>query len=86
MTLARIAKLGPDFDAFVSDHSDELLQIAFLLLGDRGHSEDLVPSTLLRTARRWLLPPRQRAVLVLRYFADLPVDEVAEALAAVRGR
>lgn len=26
------------------------------------------------------LPPRQRAVLVLRYYADLPEDEVADLL------
>ena len=31
------------------------------------------------------LPPRQRAALVLRYFADLPVDETAEILGCAPG-
>jgi RNA polymerase sigma-70 factor (ECF subfamily) len=31
------------------------------------------------------LPPRQRAALVLRYFADMPVDEVARALDCAPG-
>jgi RNA polymerase sigma-70 factor (ECF subfamily) len=31
------------------------------------------------------LPPRQRAALVLRYFADLPVDEVARAMNCAPG-
>jgi RNA polymerase sigma-70 factor (sigma-E family) len=137
---------GPDFDEFVAATSDELFRIAFLMLGDRGHAEDLVQMTLLRTVTRWgaarsnprhyarrvlinlakdtwrnrkrrpaesgvpaqfesvqastddvvvvrdelvratrLLPPRQRAVLVLRYFVDLPVDEVARTLGCSTG-
>jgi RNA polymerase sigma-70 factor (ECF subfamily) len=31
------------------------------------------------------LPPRQRAALVLRYFADMPVDEVAHAMDCAPG-
>ncbi len=31
------------------------------------------------------LPPRQREVLVLRYFADLPVNEIARAMGVSAG-
>ena len=127
------------FDALVDVRATSLLRTAYLLVGDRGHAEDLVQTALLRTARRWRhaspdpaayarrvlvnlskdrwrnrsrrprevdlpdelrdtdpgervllrhtllpavlqLPMRQRAVLVLRYFQDLTVDETAEAL------
>jgi RNA polymerase sigma-70 factor (sigma-E family) len=141
-----LSPLDGDFDEFVAVNSQELLRVAFLLVGDRGHAEDLVQTTLFRTARRWgaaksnprhyarrvltnlakdswrdrrrrpvetaapahldvghggleedvalrdqllratrLLPPRQRAVLVLRYFADLTVDDVAETLGCSPG-
>ena len=45
--------LGPEFDAFVREGSTALLRTAYLLVGDRGHAEDLVQTALLRTARRW---------------------------------
>ncbi len=136
--------LGPEFDAFVRERSTALLRTAYLLVGDRGHAEDLVQTALLRTARRWRhasadpaayarrvlvnlakdrwrnrsrrprevdipdelrdtdpgdqvllrqvlqhavlqLPARQRAVLVLRYFQDLTVDEAADALGCSPG-
>jgi RNA polymerase sigma-70 factor (sigma-E family) len=40
--------------------------------------------TVLRAALA-LVPPRQRAVLVLRFLCDLPVEEVAEALGCSTG-
>ncbi len=51
--------------------------------GQNGHMPD--PSALIDThdeliAALATLPPRQRAVLVLRYFLDLPEAEVAAAL------
>ena len=44
---------GSGFDEFVSAHSTSLLRAAYLLVGDRGHAEDLVQSTLVRVARHW---------------------------------
>lgn len=44
---------GSAFDEFVSAHSTSLLRAAYLLVGDRGHAEDLVQSTLVRVARHW---------------------------------
>lgn len=41
------------FDEFVEDKSTALLRTAFLLTGDRGHAEDLLQTTLLRTMQRW---------------------------------
>lgn len=43
----------PAFDAFVTASSNRLLRTAYLLCGDRGHSEDLVQTALMRTARQW---------------------------------
>jgi RNA polymerase sigma-70 factor (sigma-E family) len=133
-----------EFEVFVAASGRSLLRTAWLLTGDRGHSEDIVQTVLERTARRWTrlqgspeayarrsvinlandrwrrrrtsvtevqvadlatlgenagrdpiaeielrqallhalreLPPRQRAVLVLRYFLDLDERDVAVTL------
>jgi RNA polymerase sigma-70 factor (sigma-E family) len=45
--------VGNEFDQFVQRRSPELLRTAYLLTGDRGHAEDLLQTTLIRTARRW---------------------------------
>lgn len=133
-----------DFEEFVRDCSTPLLRTAYLLVGDRGHAEDLVQTALLRTARRWRqaqgnprsyarqvvvnlakdrwrnlgrrpaetpvadftdqarlavapdhssellaatrsLPRGQRAVLVLRFFDGLSVEETAAALGCSAG-
>ena len=138
-------QLGTDFDAFVRVASPGLLRTAYLLCGDQGHAEDLLQTTLLRTARRWssarehptayarrvlvnlakdrwrdrsrrpvelsdtdfdvgrhdehaqidlrhtllplvlTLPARQRAVLALRFFDDLSVEETALAMGCSTG-
>ncbi|MFD1148243.1 RNA polymerase sigma factor [Saccharothrix hoggarensis] len=47
--------------------------------GEQLWARDLVHAGLLR------VPPRQRAALVLRYFEDLPVSEVAVAMGCSEG-
>jgi RNA polymerase sigma-70 factor (sigma-E family) len=135
---------GTEFDDFVRARSGALLQVAYLLVGDRHAAEDLLQEVLAqvyvrwrrvrispeayvrralvnRAATRWrrrsrrpeqalgdldpslpdgadhvvlrqtvlaalrTLPVRQRAAVVLRYLADLPVAEVAEALGCSEG-
>lgn len=48
-----VMRMFASFDEFVEDRSTALLRTAFLLTGDRGHAEDLLQTTLLRTLRRW---------------------------------
>ncbi|TDV40137.1 SigE family RNA polymerase sigma factor [Actinophytocola oryzae] len=46
-------RMFASFDEFVEDRSTALLRTAFLLTGDRGHAEDLLQTSLLRTLQRW---------------------------------
>lgn len=46
-------ELSADFDRFVLDRSTALLRTAVLLVGDRGHAEDILQTALLRLATRW---------------------------------
>jgi RNA polymerase sigma-70 factor (sigma-E family) len=46
-------ELDPSFDEFVASESARLLRCAYLLTGDRDHSEDLLQIALVRVARRW---------------------------------
>ena len=43
----------PAFAAFMAARYDALARSAYLLLGDRGHAEDLVQAALLKTYRAW---------------------------------
>jgi RNA polymerase sigma-70 factor (sigma-E family) len=52
-TTSRPLELDPSFDEFVVSGSARLLRSAYLLTGDREHSEDLLQTALVRTARRW---------------------------------
>jgi RNA polymerase sigma-70 factor (sigma-E family) len=62
------------FEAFVAGASGRLLRTAYLLSGDRGHAEDLVQSTLLRTARRWPHARRQPEAYARRVLVNLAKD------------
>jgi len=45
---------GPtSFPDFVTRQQQSLLRLAFLLVGDRGHAEDLVQTALMKTYRHW---------------------------------
>jgi RNA polymerase sigma-70 factor (sigma-E family) len=46
-------ELDRSYDEFVVSGSARLLRSAYLLTGDRDHSEDLLQTALVRTARRW---------------------------------
>lgn len=48
------------------------------------HVADVADAVAVRAAVA-LLPPRQRAAVVLRYFADLPVDETAAVMGCAPG-
>jgi RNA polymerase sigma factor (sigma-70 family) len=47
------SKIDAGFDEFVRTRSEALLRTAWLLVGDRGHAEDLLQETFVRTARHW---------------------------------
>lgn len=137
---------GEEFEAFARDHIPALLRFGHLLTGDRASAEDLVQTSLARTALRWhrlrepaaapayvrramvrhhanlvhrllsrervvaeppdrlaaggyaevderdamwralaRIGPRQRAVLVLRYYEQLSEAETAAALGITTG-
>ncbi len=89
MDWVRDAASKRQFESFAAEVSDPLLRAGYLITGNASDAEDLVQETLRARALRevddlaefrWALarlPARQRAVLVPRYWADLPVAEVA---------
>ncbi|RLV49860.1 SigE family RNA polymerase sigma factor [Nocardioides mangrovicus] len=62
------------FEEFVRGSSDRLLRTAYLMCGDRGHAEDLVQTTLLRTARRWRAARRTPEAYARRVLVNLAKD------------
>lgn len=69
--------VGPfdaSFERFVKEHSTALLRVAYLLTGDRGHAEDLLQTTLLRTAWRWSVAQRQPEAYARRVLINLSRD------------
>jgi DNA-directed RNA polymerase specialized sigma24 family protein len=78
---------GPvEFGEFVRTRSRDLLRTGWLLTGDWGLAEGLVQTALMRC---WpalaTLSPRQRAVLVLRYYLDLSEADTAATLGIAAG-
>jgi RNA polymerase sigma-70 factor (sigma-E family) len=70
----RSSALDASFEAFVVGHSTTLLRMAYLLTGDRGHAEDLVQTTLLRTAWRWPAAREQPEAYARRVLVNLSRD------------
>ena len=66
------------FDAFVTASSSRLLRTAYLLCGDREHAEDLVQTTLLRTARRWQAARRRPEAYARQVLVNLAKDRWRE--------
>jgi RNA polymerase sigma-70 factor (sigma-E family) len=62
------------FDAFALRASPSLLRSAFVLTGDRGHAEDLLQTTLWRTARRWRVARASPEAYAHRVLVNLSRD------------
>nr|WP_042192195.1 SigE family RNA polymerase sigma factor [Kibdelosporangium sp. MJ126-NF4]CEL18836.1 putative RNA polymerase ECF-subfamily sigma factor [Kibdelosporangium sp. MJ126-NF4]CTQ95361.1 putative RNA polymerase ECF-subfamily sigma factor [Kibdelosporangium sp. MJ126-NF4] len=67
-------ELDPAFEEFVRARSSSLLRTAFLLVGDRGHAEDLLQTTLLRVAWRWSAAREQPEAYARRVLVNLSRD------------
>lgn len=67
-------RLGADFEQFVLDRSSALLRTAVLLVGDHGHAEDLVQTTLLRVALRWRSASAQPEAYARQVLVNLARD------------
>jgi DNA-directed RNA polymerase specialized sigma24 family protein len=71
------------FEEFVAGRGQALQRFGYALTGDWALAEDLLQTAPARAYPRWSrvqLPPRQRAVVVLRYHQDLSAAQVAELL------
>ena len=69
-----------DFRGFFAQHYERLCRLGFLLTGDPAQAEELAQDAIVLWAASRRLPPRQRAVLVLRYYEDLSEAEIARVL------
>lgn len=67
-------RLDPAFEAFVVERSGVLLRVAYLLVGDRGHAEDLLQTALLRTALKWHRARDHPEAYVRRVLVNLARD------------
>jgi RNA polymerase sigma-70 factor (sigma-E family) len=69
-------KTGQEFEDFVRERSAVLLRTAYALVGDYGHAEDLLQTTLLRTARRWAAARDAPEAYARRVLVNLCRDRV----------
>ncbi|CAM3997595.1 SigE family RNA polymerase sigma factor [Kibdelosporangium persicum] len=79
-------ELDPAFEDFVRSRSPALLRTAFLLVGDRGHAEDLLQTTLLRVAWRWSAASAQPEAYARRVLVNLSRDRWRNLSRRVRER
>jgi RNA polymerase sigma-70 factor (sigma-E family) len=79
-------ELDPAFEDFVRSRSASLLRTAFLLVGDRGHAEDLLQTTLLRVAWRWSAASEQPEAYARRVLVNLTRDRWRNLSRRVRER
>jgi RNA polymerase sigma-70 factor (sigma-E family) len=75
----RRARRAPPLAAMPGDHDPRLVDSAAPEPGDQVALQDAMWRALA------ILPPRQRAVLALRYYDDLTDDEIADALGCSAG-
>lgn len=73
------------FEEFAAGLLPGLLRYAMVLTADRELAQDVVQDAMLKAHRNWDrvvadLPKRQRAVIALRYYEDLPDPEIAALL------
>jgi RNA polymerase sigma-70 factor (sigma-E family) len=68
------APLRAEFDRFALNASPSLLRSAYVLTGDRGHAEDLLQMTLLRTAQRWDAASQSPDAYAYRVLVNLSRD------------
>ena len=69
-------RVDPSFEAFVEARSTALLRTAYLLTGDRGHAEDLLQTTLLRTALHWSRARESPDAYARRVLVNLSRDRI----------
>ena len=70
----RNAAHGQEFDDFARVQAPLLFRAAVLITGDRGHAEDLVQTTLLRTAIRWSVASGHPQAYAYRVLINLGRD------------
>lgn len=67
-----------DFDEFARAVGPILFRTAVVITGDRGHAEDLVQTTLLRTARRWSAASESPKAYAFRVLINLGHDRTRQ--------
>ena len=94
----RRAEADDEYTEYVRSRMVQWRRTAYLMCGDWDRGDDILQRVLTELYRSWAptdritvvgalrqVPPRQRAVLVLRYFQDLSVEETARAMGCSTG-